>query len=68
MEMNDHELLHEVPFDNLFEVEDSPAFPHRGVMLDTARNFIPVLKIKEVKQDCIKGRFRICFLASCWIQ
>ena len=58
MEMNDHELLHEVPFVNLFEVEDSPAFPHRGVMLDTARNFIPVLKIKEVKAGLHEGKIQ----------
>ena len=26
------------------QIEDSPHFPHRGVMLDTARNFIPILE------------------------
>jgi len=30
------------------EIEDSPAFPHRGVMLDTARNFIPIENIKKL--------------------
>ena len=33
---------------DLKQIEDRPAFPHRGVMLDTARNFIPTSKIKEV--------------------
>jgi len=27
-------------------IQDEPFYPHRGVMLDTARNFIPVDKIK----------------------
>ena len=30
------------------QIEDSPAFVHRGVMLDTARNFIPIINIKQV--------------------
>ncbi|KAF5280313.1 hypothetical protein FQR65_LT03122 [Abscondita terminalis] len=29
-------------------VNDSPTFPYRGIMLDTARNFIPISKIKKV--------------------
>ena len=29
------------------QIEDSPHFPHRGVMLDTARNFIPIPDILE---------------------
>jgi hexosaminidase len=29
-------------------IQDEPFYPHRGIMLDTARNFIPVSKIKEV--------------------
>ena len=34
-----------MPF--LSQIEDSPHFPHRGVMLDTARNFIPIPDILE---------------------
>ena len=30
------------------EIIDSPYFPHRGVMLDTARNFIPVSRILDL--------------------
>ncbi|KAH8114178.1 N-acetylhexosaminidase, partial [Phellopilus nigrolimitatus] len=29
------------------EIVDSPAFPYRGFMLDTARNFFPVFDIKQ---------------------
>ena len=36
---------------DLKQIEDRPAFPHRGVMLDTARNFIPTSNIKEVKKQ-----------------
>ena len=38
---------------DLNQIEDRPAFPHRGVMLDTARNFIPTSNIKEVKSNII---------------
>merc|ERR1711892_41750 len=30
------------------QIVDEPFYPHRGISLDTARNFIPVSKIKEV--------------------
>jgi len=30
------------------QIEDSPHFPHRGVMLDTARNFIPISDILKL--------------------
>jgi len=30
------------------QIEDSPHFPHRGVMLDTARNFIPIPDILKL--------------------
>ncbi|KAF8901265.1 N-acetylhexosaminidase [Mucidula mucida] len=30
-----------------FDIEDSPAYPYRGFMLDTARNFFPVDDIKR---------------------
>jgi hexosaminidase len=30
-----------------FDIEDSPAFPYRGLMLDTARNYFPVDDIKR---------------------
>jgi hexosaminidase len=28
-------------------ISDGPLFPHRGIMIDTSRNFIPVEKLKE---------------------
>ncbi|XP_021948899.1 chitooligosaccharidolytic beta-N-acetylglucosaminidase isoform X1 [Folsomia candida] len=30
------------------EIEDRPAFKYRGVMVDTSRNFIPILNLKKV--------------------
>ena len=30
------------------QISDSPYYPHRGIMVDTSRNFISVAKIKEV--------------------
>ena len=39
------------------QIEDSPAFPHRGVMLDTARNFIPIENIKKVLPQKISQLF-----------
>ena len=36
-----------VVLDNV-SIQDEPFYPHRGISLDTARNFFPVSKIKEV--------------------
>jgi len=36
-----------VVLDNVL-IQDEPFYPHRGISLDTARNFFPVSKIKEV--------------------
>ena len=33
---------------NDVKIKDAPYYPHRGVMIDTARNFIPVDKLKKV--------------------
>ena len=48
-----------MPF--LSQIEDSPHFPHRGVMLDTARNFIPIPDILEanliLKANHIHNRY-----------
>lgn len=30
-----------------FEIDDKPAYPHRGFLLDTARNYFPVESIKR---------------------
>ena len=32
------------------QIKDRPHFLHRGVMIDVARNFIPIPKLKEVVQ------------------
>ena len=29
------------------EISDGPVYPHRGIMLDTARNYFTVENIKE---------------------
>ena len=31
------------------DISDWPEFPHRGISVDTARNFIPVENIKTVR-------------------
>ena len=46
-----------MPF--LSQIEDSPHFPHRGVMLDTARNFIPIPDILEANLILEKITFTI---------
>ncbi|KAJ1724727.1 Glucosamine-6-phosphate isomerase (Glucosamine-6-phosphate deaminase) (GNPDA) (GlcN6P deaminase) [Coemansia erecta] len=35
-------------FNTPVHIEDSPAFPHRGILLDTARNYFSVVSIKRV--------------------
>lgn len=41
------ELYHEVKILNSVEIEDSPMFKHRGISMDTARNYYPVDVIKR---------------------
>lgn len=41
------------------QIEDGPYFPHRGVMLDTARNFVPVTKIKELINSLSFGKMNV---------
>jgi len=30
------------------KIEDRPAFPYRGLMIDTSRNFIPIRSLKRM--------------------
>lgn len=40
-----------------FEIDDGPAFPHRGFLLDTARNYFSVDSIKRTIGNFIIGSF-----------
>ncbi|CAG9823502.1 unnamed protein product [Phaedon cochleariae] len=43
-------------------IEDAPAFPHRGVMVDTARNFFPVERLLRVIEGMAASKLNVFHL------
>ncbi|KAI9342805.1 glycoside hydrolase superfamily [Obelidium mucronatum] len=43
----------------LAKIEDKPAFPYRGLMLDTARNFFPVSDIKRILDGLAASKLNV---------
>lgn len=41
------DIRHELQVVGEFEIEDKPAFPHRGFLLDTSRNYFDIASIKR---------------------
>lgn len=45
---------------NKTEILDFPRFPHRGLLLDTSRHYLPLRAILETLVGCLCGETRWC--------
>ena len=46
---------------NGFEIMDSPEFRHRGVLLDSSRNFMPMETIRNVVDGMSFNKVRLIY-------
>ncbi|KAK9887242.1 hypothetical protein WA026_021089 [Henosepilachna vigintioctopunctata] len=53
---NTYQILHDV------EIEDCPEFAYRGVMVDTSRNFFPIILLKKVVDGMSHTKLNILHL------
>lgn len=44
------------------EIQDSPAFPHRGLMVDTARNYFPIKKLLTILDGMAMNKMNVFHL------
>jgi hexosaminidase len=50
-------ILHDAPW----QIEDSPRFPHRGLMVDTARHWQPVASLKAIVDSLAYAKLNVPF-------
>jgi hexosaminidase len=52
-----------------WQIDDKPRFPHRGLMIDSARHFQPIASIKEVINSISFAKLNVrCFSLDRWMQ
>ena len=53
------EVTDSLQIHDFVHIQDSPKYSHRGIMIDSARNFIPLMVIKKIIGEFRAGNYKL---------